>query len=215
LENLGPLFVHPQEPGYFWIVVLAVSLPTIAAGLYVLVRGQLPAALSSSALILLPLVAYLLGDIHVMSESKTVEFCGSCHETMSPLLESLRTDPSTLAGQHYQRGAIPYQTACYTCHSGYGLTGDLSAKMAGMNHMLHTAMGNPEFPLALRRPFDIDACLDCHAEAAPFRAIEVHRDPAIQQALVDREMGCTGSCHLTAHPETALNGAVAWGEAHR
>jgi hypothetical protein len=213
LEELGPLFVHPYEPDRFWILIVIVSLPTIVAGLYVLVRGQLPAVLSSSILILLPPVAYLLGDIHLADESKRVTYCGSCHEAMSPLLETLQNDDSTLAGLHYQRGAVSHQTACYSCHGGYGLAGDMRAKRSGMRHMIHTAVGTEEYPLALRRPFDIDSCLDCHAAAKPFRAVEEHRDSDLQQALIGRDMGCTGECHVTAHPEAALNGAAAWAEA--
>ena len=200
MEDLGPLFVHPYQPDQFWILILIVSLPAIAASLYVLIRGQLPAALSSSLMILLPLVAYLLGDIHLMDESKRVNYCGSCHEAMSPMFETMHNDDSTLAGFHYQRGAISHQTACYSCHSGYGLSGDMTAKLAGMRHMLQTALGSEDYPLRLRRPFDIDSCLDCHAEAKPFRAIEDHRELDIQEALLEREMGCTGECHETAHP---------------
>jgi hypothetical protein len=213
LEDLGPLFIHPYEPSYFWVVVLIVSLATIAACVTVLIRGKLPAALSSSFMVLLPLVAYLLGDIHLMNESKRASYCGSCHEPMSPLLETMRKDDSTLAGIHYQSGAVSFKTACYTCHSGYGLTGDVSAKLAGVQHMLHSALRTENYPLKLRRPFNIDSCLDCHAGAKPFRAVDVHRDPGIQQALVSREMGCTGACHPSAHPAAALNGAAAWAEA--
>jgi hypothetical protein len=213
LEDLGPLFVHPYQPDQFWILILIVSLPAIAASLYVLIRGQLPAALSSSFMILLPLVAYLLGDIHLMDESKRVNYCGSCHEAMSPMFETMHNDDSTLAGFHYKRGAISHQTACYSCHSGYGLSGDMTAKLAGMRHMLQTALGSEDYPLRLRRPFDIDSCLDCHAEAKPFRAIEDHRELDIQEALLAREMGCAGECHETAHPEEARHGAAAFAEA--
>jgi len=213
LEELGPLFVHPYQPDQFWILILIVSLPAIVASLYVLIRGQLPAALSSSLMILLPLVAYLLGDIHLMDESKRVNYCGSCHEAMSPMFETMHNDDSTLAGFHYKRGAISHQTACYSCHSGYGLSGDMTAKLAGMRHMLQTALGSEDYPLRLRRSFDIDSCLDCHAEAKPFRAIEDHRELDIQEALLARDMGCTGECHETAHPEEARHGAAAFAEA--
>lgn len=213
MEDLGPLFAHPYEPDRFWILILIISVPTIAACLYVIVRGRLPRALSSSTLVLLPLVGYLLGNLHLLEESKRVEFCGSCHEAMSPLLETMRHDDTTLAGWHYQRGAVSHETACYTCHSGYGLAGDMRAKISGMEHMLHSALGHQEFPLALRRPYDIDACLDCHAEARPFRAVEAHRDPGLQEALIGRQMGCTGACHVAAHPETARNGAAAYAAA--
>ena len=212
MEDLGPLFVHPYQPDQFWILILIVSLPAIAASLYVLIRGQLPAALSSSLMILLPLVAYLLGDIHLMDESKRVNYCGSCHEAMSPMFETMHNDDSTLAGFHYKRGAISHQTACYSCHSGYGLSGDMTAKLAGMRHMLQTALGSEDYPLRLRRPFDIDSCLDCHAEAKPFRAIEDHRELDIQEALLAREMGCAGESHETAHPEEARHGAAAFAE---
>ena len=59
-------------------------------------------------------------------------------------------------------------------------------------------------------PFDIDSCLDCHAGARPFREAVVHQDADIQRMLIDREMGCTGSCHPAAHPPEALNGVEAW-----
>jgi hypothetical protein len=210
VEELGPLFIHPHRPDGFWILILVVSLPTIAACLLVLWRGQLPDALTSSFLLLLPLVTYVLGNMNLADASQQVEFCGSCHESMSPLLESLQSDDVTLAGLHCQRGAVSHKTACYSCHSGYGLSGDMTAKFAGLRHMIHTATGSAVFPLSLNRPFDIDACLACHAEAAPFRAVEAHRDPGLQEALVGRDMGCTGACHVTAHPADALNGAAAW-----
>jgi len=54
--------------------------------------------------------------------------------------------------------------------------------------------------------FDIDSCLNCHARAATFRAVEAHQDPDTQQALFKREMSCTGVCHVAAHPDEALNG---------
>ena len=210
LEELGPLFVDLHEPHYFWVLILIVSVPVVLAGVYVLVRGSLPVALSSAFLVMLPLFGYLLGDIHVLDVSKEITFCGSCHSTMFPLLDSLKNDDTTLAGLHYSRGAIQRGTACYSCHSGYGLTGDVSAKMSGLNHMLHTVLGTEDYPLQLRNAFDIDSCLDCHAPSKPFRAVVIHRDPGIQQMLVDRVMGCTGACHPSAHPPEALNGAAAW-----
>jgi hypothetical protein len=210
IENLGPLFVQPSEPDRFWILILLVSVPTIGAACITLVRGRLPSALSSSVLLLLPVFSYVLGNLHVLEESKKVRFCGSCHETMSPVLEALREDEATLAAKHYQRGAVSHRTACYECHSGYGIWGGTNAKLAGVNHMLHTVTGNYAYPLVMRGPFDIDSCLDCHAGSKPFREAVVHQDADIQRMLIDREMGCTGSCHPAAHPPEALRGVQAW-----
>ncbi len=210
MEDLGPLFVPPHEPDRFWVVIALLAISVIGAALVALVRGRLPDALSYPVLLLLPLVAYLLGDLHVIEESKRVEFCGSCHETMSPLVEAMKTNDEYLAGIHFQRGAVPHETACYRCHGGYGLWGDARAKVAGFAHMLNTATGNYHFPIQKVGAFDIASCLDCHAQAAPFRASEVHRDPDLQQTLLAGEMGCVGLCHPAPHPEEALKGALAW-----
>ncbi len=72
--------------------------------------------------------------------------------------------------------------------------------------MVHTVTGRYELPLKMWKPFNINACLACHAESTRFRAVEAHRIPDIQKALVAREMGCTGVCHPAAHPAEALSG---------
>ena len=115
----------------------------------------------------------------------------------------------SLASIHYQSGAIKGKTACYTCHSGYGLQGDLIAKTAGLRHMWHEYWGSYEYPLVMNRPFDIDACLDCHRHAPKFRAVSFHSDPDTQAQLASRELSCTGACHPSAHPPEALNGSGA------
>jgi hypothetical protein len=210
-QDLGPLFVPPSEPDRFWIVIALLAFAVIAAALVALVRGRLPDALSYPALMVLPLFAYLLGDLQVVEESKHVEFCGSCHATMSPLVESMENDGETLASIHFRRGAVPHESACYRCHGGYGIWGGVQAKSAGLRHMLHTVTGDYEFPLQKVGTFDIASCLDCHAQSAPFRKAETHHDPDIQKALLSGEMGCTGLCHPAPHPEQALMGAAAWG----
>ncbi|MGH0034094.1 MAG: NapC/NirT family cytochrome c [Myxococcota bacterium] len=209
MEELGPLFVHPTEPHRLWILIFACALPSMALALVVLVRSRLPAAVASSGLLLLPVFTYILGDLHVLEESKTVEFCGSCHETMAPVVEAMRDEGESLAGSHYQRGAVSHNDACYQCHSGYGIWGGFDAKLAGVKHMLNTVTGDFELPLSHHGTFDIDACLSCHAGALPFRAVETHRDEGIQQALLSGEMGCAGACHPPAHPQEALNGSAA------
>ena len=48
--------------------------------------------------------------------------------------------------------------------------------------MWHELRGSYEYPLAMNRPFDIDACLDCHRHAPRFRAVPAHTDPEIAGA---------------------------------
>ena len=208
-DELGPLFVHPYEPNRLWILVAAVAIVTIAAAAITLVRGRAPMVLGTAGLFLLPAFSYVLGDLMVLEESKQVEFCGSCHATMGPVVEAMRADGETLASIHYRMGAVSHTDACYQCHSGYGIWGTVHAKQAGIMHMVHTVNGDFEFPIRHRGEFDISSCLNCHAGAAPFRESVMHQDPEIQQAILDGEIGCTGACHPAAHPDSALNGTGA------
>jgi cytochrome c-type protein NapC len=210
MSDLGPLFVPPSGPDYFWILIGIFAIPTIGLCIYALVRGQLPTALSGSALVLLPIFGYVLGNLHVLDESKSVEFCGSCHVTMPPLVESMRSGSENLAAVHYQRSAVSQKEACYVCHSGYGAAGDVSAKLAGMNHMLHTIMDSEHYPLRMRSRFDISSCLDCHSGSDEFRGVKGHKVLGTQMQLISGEMGCTGACHARAHSPAALNGTDSW-----
>lgn len=210
MKGLGPLFVPLGGPDYFWILIFAFAIPTIGLCLYVILRGQLPAVLSASGLVLLPVFGYVLGNLHVLDESKSVEFCGSCHVTMPPLVESMKLDGNELAASHYRKGAVSRKSACYVCHSGYGMAGGINAKLAGVNHMIHTIRQSERNPLKMRSAFDIRSCLDCHAATEGFRSVKGHRTRGIQNQLMKGEIGCTGACHEPAHPRAALNGTESW-----
>ena len=210
MKELGPLFVPLGGPDLFWILILVFAIPTIALCLYTIARGELPAALSTSGLVLLPVFGYVLGNLHVLDESKSVEFCGSCHVTMPPLVESMKSSENNLAATHYRNGAVSHQNACYVCHSGYGPVGDINAKLAGISHMIHTVRQNERYPLKMRSTFDLSSCLDCHAATEPFRSVKGHTTVSLQKKLMSGEIGCTGACHAPAHPRAALNGTKAW-----
>jgi cytochrome c nitrite reductase small subunit len=205
-NDLGPLFQVPEDPHYLWIVGCAVAVVAIGVLLVGLLRGRLPTLFVLPAL-LLPLAAYGIGFLHLAEQSKKVEFCGSCHEPMSPLVTSLREDGDTLSSLHYQYGRVPRATACYECHSGYGIWGEVDAKMAGIMHMVGTLTGNYELPIRAKH-FDIDSCLGCHAHTASFREEEDHQDPEVQSDLLSGRISCAGECHDFAHPETALWGVA-------
>jgi len=205
-EDLGPLFVRPADPHYLWIFGAVLAGACLAAAAIGLVRGRTSLAGVSVGLVALPLFAYVIGYLFVLDESKRVGFCGSCHETMSPIVAAIATDTESLSAIHWGKGAVDHVTACYQCHSGYGIWGAVGAKRAGMTHMLHTITKSYEFPLKTRGPFDVNSCLGCHAETEAFRAVEDHQDRELQGAMLTGEIGCTGDCHPAAHPESALNG---------
>jgi hypothetical protein len=205
-QDLGALFVHPATAHDLWIPVVAVVAIGIAISVVGLVRGSLGPVAAFAGLAVVPAVAALLGNIVVLQDSTTVEFCGSCHVPMSPIVASIRADDASLASIHYTRGAVHTGEACYDCHSGYGVWGGLDAKRAGVWHMIHTVTGRYEFPLEMRGPFNIDSCLSCHAETPAFRKSPAHNLENVQAGLLSGEMGCTGMCHPPAHPAEALKG---------
>lgn len=206
----GPLFDWPHGAhGVSWLDVLPLLLALPAALLLVqgLVRGRLPQPSAAAGIIFFPVAAYALGFLLLMERSKQVSFCGSCH-VMTPILQSLSQGDGSLASIHYMRGRVSHEDACFICHSGYGIWGTVGAKMAGVRHMIHTVTGNYERPITLNGPFDIDSCLGCHARAENFRAVEAHQDRELQDALVSRQMSCTGVCHPAPHPAEALTGGA-------
>jgi len=208
MEDLGPLFQRPHDPHYLWILGVAIAAACAIAAAVWLVRGKASVGGVAVGLVALPVFSFVIGYLFLMEESKRTEFCGSCHQPMAPIVAALATDTESLASIHWQKGAVDHSVACYQCHSGYGIWGALDAKTSGMTHMLHTITGAYEFPLAKHGTFDLGSCLGCHAEAEPFRAAEDHRDPDLQKAILDGEIGCTGDCHPAAHPESALWGVA-------
>ena len=90
MDQLGPLFIAPHEPDRIGTAIALLALAVIAVSALALIRGRLPDAFSYSVLLLLPVFGYALGNFHLLNQSKRVEFCGSCHETMSPLVEARR-----------------------------------------------------------------------------------------------------------------------------
>jgi hypothetical protein len=205
-----PLFSGPSGAhGVQWVPVLAGLLAAAAVLLLVwrLFGGRrLPIGFTMAA-VLLPVAAYGLATLYMMEGSKQVTFCGSCH-VMTPIVKSVHSNDGSLASTHYNRGLVPHDQACFTCHSGYGIWGGVDAKLAGVGHMVRTVSGNYELPLKMNAPFDIDSCLGCHAFVPAFRAVEAHRDPDLQKQLLSGEMGCTGICHPAAHPPEALTGGA-------
>lgn len=202
----GPIFSWPPPShGSSWaeILPLLAVAPAVVLLLQGLARGRLPQPAGAAAVVFFPVAAYLLSMMLLMEDSKQVKFCGSCH-VMTPIVESLNRDDGNLASLHFTHGRVAHAEACFVCHSGYGIWGTVGAKIAGVRHMLHTVTGHYERPLKLNGTFDIGSCLSCHAQAASFRAVEAHQAPDLQEALMSGQMGCTGVCHPSAHPDDAI-----------
>ena len=201
------LFTHPGDLTEPILAVLPLTICVVAMAICLvgLVRGRLGESLLAVGIVGLPVLAFALGNAVLLDRSKETQFCTSCH-VMQPVYDSTRADDGSLASIHVSRGAVPTSQSCYTCHSGYGLWGDANAKLSGVQHMTHTVMGTYEFPLKLYEPYNIDGCLQCHAESSGFRGVDVHSTEGISQALLSREMSCTGACHPSAHSAEALSG---------
>jgi len=204
VDATSTLFTHPRdltEP-IFGALPLAIAAAAAVICVIGLVRGRLSESLFATGVVTLPLVAYALANAVLLDRSKETQFCTSCH-TMEPVYQSTLADDGSLASFHVSNGATMRSQSCYTCHSGYGMQGDVGAKWAGVNHMIHTVLGNYDYPLEMRSPYDIDGCLSCHAESRSFRN-EVHASPEISSALLAGDLSCTGTCHPAAHPAEAL-----------
>jgi hypothetical protein len=209
VNELGPLFTHPGDlsdpiPGGF---AIAVALVALAFCLYALVRGQVSDALLGTSIVSLPLLAFAVTGAVLVERSKETEFCVSCH-IMGPLRDTVTEQDTSLASVHITRGAVPTAQSCYTCHSGYGLQGDMQAKLAGVGHMLAELSGSYDLPLTLHGDFDLKSCLGCHAESSGFRGQPAHQPREIQDAVLSGQMRCTGMCHPAAHPPEALTGEM-------
>lgn len=204
-QSLGPLFEQPPTHGLAYLLVFMVLLIVPAATIsgVGLARGHLPFAASVIGIVVLPFMAYAMGNLFVLQAAKHTDFCGSCH-VMEPVEAAIHVDDGSLAARHVALGAIPKNEACYGCHGGYGVWGGVGAKMNGMRHMFLNLTGQIEYPIALVGSYDVSQCLGCHAQSTAFRSQATHADPDLQKALLDGSMACTGACHAAPHPDTAL-----------
>jgi nitrate/TMAO reductase-like tetraheme cytochrome c subunit len=140
----------------------------------------------------------------ILSQSKTVDACASCH-TMVPFVADMKDPKSeTLAALHYKNRYIP-ENQCYTCHTGYGLAGNVNAKMGGIRHVLHYYLTGVPKEIRIRHPFPVATCLHCHGEAASFLNVEQHVDVELGPKIRSGELSCF-ECHEAPHPPSLAGG---------
>ncbi len=158
------------------------------------------------SLCVIPVFILFLGNLVAYDGSKQTAFCGACHPVMGPYVDDL-FDPtsSSLAAIHSQNRFIQ-KNKCYSCHVGYGINGNLEAKIDGLQHMggflYRFYTGTFQAPIKLFRPYNNSNCLRCHAGAKKFERNSSH--VAIMRSLKTNKASCL-LCHAEAHFEPAAN----------
>ncbi len=148
------------------------------------------------AFLVFPILLSMLGLTSHINNSKSTEFCLSCH-TMKPYGESLMyDDPDYLPAAHFQNHRISADRACFTCHTSYTMFGDFKSKLRGLRHVYVYYLGTiPERP-QLYSPFLNHECLHCHGGARSFEESDMHMD--IRDELESNNISCL-ECHDMTH----------------
>lgn len=187
-----------------WLSAAGVALGVAASILIAYVLSRKPESRVTQAskwillvgLFALPAMSMLLGN--VVGFHNTKQSCSQCH-TMDPWVSDMRDPASTtLAAMHYKNRWIN-EDQCYTCHTGYGLAGNVKAKKSGLSHVLHYYVTGVPKEIKMKEPFPASTCLHCHAEAASYLKIEQHVDAEMKPKILSGGMSCF-ECHASPHP---------------
>ena len=193
--------VVPDDPLFEWAkrINLAATIlaAVVSASTLVLLRRRLAELRAKQLLFVslcaLPLPATFMTSAIGLTQSKAVNFCRHCHE-MAPFIRDLEDSESeTLAALHFRNRYIQHNH-CYTCHSDYGVFGDVKAKTAGFQHLYKHATKSAKLPIRKADPYNFGICLGCHQDSQLYK--ESH------EAMTEEELKtCTsGACHELAHP---------------
>ncbi len=144
----------------------------------------------------LPSMTMLAGN--VVGFHNTKQSCTQCH-TMDPWVADMKDPKSqTLAAKHYQRRWIN-EDQCYTCHTGYGLAGNVQAKIGGLSHVTHYYVTGVPAVIKIKNPFPPATCLHCHADTEKYGKIEQHVDAEMKPQIESGKLSCF-ECHASPHP---------------
>jgi cytochrome c nitrite reductase small subunit len=166
------------------------------------------------SLFILPIMAGGGGVAAHVERSKETKFCLSCH-IMTDYGKSLHVDdPNYLAAKHYQNNRVPRDSACYTCHTDYGMYGDIKSKFRGLRHVYINYLSTAPNPIKLYTPYNNRECLHCHEGARSFEQGAVHNaDPDTIPQIKANKLSCTSSgCHDTVHNVGHLSEVKLWQE---
>ena len=192
--------------------LVAVVLVAIALIALVILRPSLTAVrggkiLAFLAFLVLPVLATAMGLSAHVEQSKSTEFCLSCH-VMEPYGRSLQVDDETwLPAQHFQNNRIPREKACFTCHTDYTMFGDAKAKLRGLRHVYVYYLGGVPEKIQLYEPYNNRECLHCHAGARSFEESDLHKE--MRADLGANTTSCL-ECHDATHNVGELEGKPLW-----
>ncbi|HVE43423.1 MAG TPA: NapC/NirT family cytochrome c [Planctomycetota bacterium] len=198
------LFSGGTENVMRWVSGAGIVLGLAAAGILIVVlarkpewRGSAPAKWALLVgLLVLPGMTMLSGN--VVGFHKVKNSCTQCH-TMDPWVQDMKDPKSTtLVSKHYQNRWIP-DDQCYTCHTGYGLAGNIQAKIGGLGHVTHEYLTGVPDVIKIHRPFNVDTCLHCHGESVKYLKIDQHVDAEMKPKILSGELSCF-ECHASPHP---------------
>lgn len=160
-------------------------------------------ALLFGSVLVLPVVVVFLATAHGMEASMTVEACGSCHVMDGHVADLHNPKSDSLAAVHYKNRFIQTDH-CYTCHSDYGMTGTLSAKLDGLGHTVRNLTGSYELPLKVRHPYSNIRCLSCHGGAQNF--LSKHDKDEIPKLIAGKDscLDCHGPAHAKESGKQAM-----------
>jgi len=200
----GGLFSGEADNVLRWLSGAGILLGLASAAILGLVLLRSPDWRVSAAgkwtllvgLFLLPVVTMLFGN--VVGFQKVKGSCTQCH-TMDPWINDMKDPKSTtLVSRHYQNRWIP-DDQCYTCHTGYGLAGNVRAKIGGLSHVTHEYLTGVPAVIKIHHPFSVDTCLHCHGESAKYLKIDQHVDAEMRPKILTGELSCF-ECHAAPHP---------------
>ena len=122
-----------------YAVATIIVLSIILIGL-LLIRPSITAAQGGKivafiAFFILPIVATVLGASIHLENSKSTQFCLSCHVMEAHGKSLYIDDPTYVPAAHFQNNRIPKEQACFTCHTNYTMFGDVHSKMRGLKHI--------------------------------------------------------------------------------
>lgn len=125
-------------------------------------------------LFILPLFIFPFASFTTIEESKSVEFCGSCHSAMGLYVDDMKNKNSnTLAATHYQNRFLQHGE-CYQCHVGYRSIDIGIAKSHGLLHLYHWLTGSPtgsgkkQIKLYGKNGYSNNMCFRCHSGSKLF-----------------------------------------------
>jgi len=168
----------------------------VSIGIAVISVAALWKLLAFAALVALPAAAAGVANYHTFVGVHEVDACNRCH-VMRPMVNDMMDPQSdTLAARHFKNRWIP-KDQCYACHSDYGLSGDLAAKMEGFRHLARYTTRTYKEPIKYRGVFDNNNCMKCHDKMPTFEGVPWHH--TVQESLVKNEMSCL-NCHGLSHP---------------